>query len=85
MTDDDVLIQRVHDDLGQPIWASPTSRDDSPEEVWEVQKPSTHQSATMHPKKEAIDLALKWLGNTDGKIYERAKPGDEIELYIPSA
>jgi hypothetical protein len=80
MTDRDVLITRVHDALGLPMSASPNVMPEQVEQLWAVTAEG-HQSLTIHPFTEALDVALTWAGELGGEIYCRDRPGDAATLY----
>ena len=80
MTARDVLITRVHDALGLPMSASPRAMREQVEQLWAVTAEG-HQSVTIHPFTEALDVALTWVGELGGEIYLRDRPGDEAALY----
>ena len=80
MTARDVLITRVHDARGLPVSASPTAMREQVEQLWTVTAEG-HQSLTIHPFTEALDVALTWAGELGGEIYRRDRPGDEAALY----
>jgi hypothetical protein len=54
MTARDVLISRVHDGLGSPMYALPNSARDRVEELWAVTAEGK-QSLTLHPLTGALD------------------------------
>ena len=85
MTNNDVLIERVRDESGAAVWTAPASPDESREELWQLRRPASKQDATVRRKMNAIDLALKWLADTDGKIYIREKLDEPSTLYEPTA
>ena len=80
MTARDVLITRVDDALGLPMSASPNAMREQVEQLWAVTAEG-HQSLTIHPFTEALDVALTWAGELGGEIYRRDRPGDEAALY----
>ena len=77
MTTRDVLISRVHDGLGLPMYSSARGRG---EELWAVTAEG-QTSLTLHPFTEALDVALTWAGESGGEIYRRDQPGAEPSLY----
>ena len=80
MTARDVLIARVHDAQGLPMTTSPNGVHAQVEQLWAVTA-TGHQSLTIHPFTEALDVALTWVGELGGEIYRRDRPGDEATLY----
>ena len=80
MTARDVLITRVHDALGSPKSASPNAMREQVEQLWAVTAEG-HQTLTIHPFTEALDVALTWASELGGEIYCRDRPGDEAALY----
>jgi hypothetical protein len=80
MTTRDVLISRVHDELGLPMYALTDSARDRVEELWAVTAESK-KSLTIHPFTEALDAALTWVAESGGEIYRRDQPGDAPGLY----
>jgi hypothetical protein len=80
MTANDVLIARVHDSTGSPMSTSPDAVCDQVEQLWTVTAEG-HQSLTVHPFTEALDVALTWVGELGGQIYRRDRPSDEATLY----
>ena len=80
MTARDVLITRVHDAQGLPLSASPNAMREQVEQLWAVTAEG-HQSLTIHPFTEALDVALTWAGELGGEIYRRDRLGDEAALY----
>jgi len=83
MTIRDVLITRVHDSLGLPMSASPRSMSGQVEQLWTVTA-AGHQSLTIHPFTEALDVALTWVGELGGEIYRCDRPGEDASLYNPA-
>lgn len=79
MTARDVLITRVHDATGLPLFASPGAMGE-PVELWVVTAEG-HEPLTVHAFTEALDMALTWVGELGGQIYRRNRPGDEAVLY----
>ena len=57
MTARDVLITRVQDAMGLPMSASRIAMRDQFEPLWAVTAEG-HQSLTIHPFTEALDVAL---------------------------
>ena len=80
MTARDVLISRVHDALGSPMYALSNSARDQVEELWTVTAEG-QTSLTVHPFTEALDVALTWAVESGGEIYRRDHPGAEPGLY----
>ena len=81
MTTRDVLITRVHDAPGSPMFASPNATREQPvEQLWAVTAEG-HQSLSTHPFTEALDVALTWAGELGGEIYRCDRPGDRAALY----
>ncbi len=80
MTVRDVLITRVHDAQGVPVSAPPSAMPEPVEPLWAVSAEG-HQSLTVHPFTEALDVALTWAGESGGEIYRRDRPGDAAALY----
>ena len=80
MTARDVLISRVHDGLGSPMYALSHSARDRVEELWAVTAEGK-KSLTIHPFSEALDVALTWAAESGGEIYRRDQPGAEPGLY----
>ena len=74
MTARDVLISRLHDGLGSPIYALSNSARDRGEELWAVTAEGK-KSLTIHPFTEALDAALTWAAESGGEIYRRDRPG----------
>src|SRR6266487_2456238 len=70
MTARDVLISRVHDGLGSPMYALSNSARDRVEELWAVTAEGK-KSLTIHPFIEALDAALTWAAESGGEIYRR--------------
>jgi hypothetical protein len=79
MTARDVLISRVHDELGSPMYALSNSARDR-RELWAVTTESK-ESLTIHSFTEALDVALTWAAESGGEIYRRVQPGAEPGLY----
>jgi hypothetical protein len=77
MTARDVLISRVHDSVGLPMYKSARVRG---EELWAVTAEG-QTSLTIHPFTEALDVALTWAVESGGEIYRRDHPGAEPGLY----
>ena len=50
------------------------------EPLWTVTAEG-HQSLTVHPFTEALDVALALVGELGGLIYRRDRPSDEATLY----
>ena len=80
MTARDVLISRVCDGLGSPMYALSNSAHDRGEELWAVTAEGK-KSLTFHPFTEALDAALTWAAESGGEIYRRDRPGAEPGLY----
>lgn len=80
MTAHDVLISRVHDRLGSPMYALSHGAPDRVEELWSVTAEG-QKSLTIHPFTEALDAALTWAAESGGEIYRRDQPGAEPGLY----
>jgi hypothetical protein len=80
MTARDVVISRVHDELGSPMYALSNSVRDRVEELWTVTAEGK-QSLTIHPFTEALDAALTWAAESGGEIYRHDHPGAEPGLY----
>ena len=80
MTARDVLITRVHDALGLPMSAPPKAMREQVEPLWAVTAEG-HQSLTIYPFTEALDVALTWAGELGGEIYRRDRPDDQATLY----
>ncbi len=80
MTAHDVLITRVHDAMGSPMSTTPDTIREQVEQLWAVTAEG-HQSQTVHPFTEALDVALTWAGELGGQIYRRDRPGDEATLF----
>ena len=60
--------------------ASPIAMRELGEPLWAVTAEG-HQSLTIHPFTDALDVALTWAGELGGEIYRRDRPGDEAALY----
>ncbi len=80
MTPRDVLITRVHDAVGVPVFVLPGARGEPVEQLWAVTAEG-HQSLTVHPFTEALDVALTWAGELGGQIYRRNRPDEEASVY----
>ena len=80
MTARDVLISRVRDGLGSPMYALSNRAGDGVEELWDVTAEG-QTSLTVHPFTEALDVALTWAVESGGEIYRCDHPGAEPELY----
>jgi hypothetical protein len=78
MTARDVLISRVHNGLGLPMYVLPGSARGN--ELWVVTAEG-QTPLTVHPFTEALDVALTWAVESGGEIYRREHPGAEPGLY----
>ena len=66
--------------MGLPMSALPRAIREQVETLWAVTAEG-HQSLTIHPFTEAVDVALMWAGELGGEIYRRDGPGEEAALY----
>jgi hypothetical protein len=80
MNDRDVLIARVHDGLGAPVSAAPTSTLGRGETLWAVTAQG-QEPLTLLPFTDALDMALTWAGESGGSIYLRDQPSGEPRVY----
>ena len=53
--------------MGLPMSASPNAKREQVEPLWAVTAEG-HQSLTIHPFTEALDVALTWVGELGGEI-----------------
>jgi hypothetical protein len=82
MTDRDVLLVRIHGgDSGSDSAALASS---GVEDLWEL-RASGKPLQRLGPFPAALDVALQWAAELDGKIYRQDEPGSEPELYNPAA
>jgi hypothetical protein len=80
MTARDVLISRTDDGPGSPIFAVTFGAPGRSSELWTVTAEG-QASLTLQSFTEALDVALTWAVESDGKIYRRGQLGSEPRLY----
>lgn len=80
MTARDVLMTRVHDAVGLPVFVLQETSGEQGEQLWAITAEG-HESVTVHPFTEALDVALTWAGELGGQLYRRNRPGEEAALY----
>jgi hypothetical protein len=80
VTAGDVLMSRVHDRLGLPMYALSSNARGRGEALWAVTA-SGQTSQTICSFTEALDVALTWAAESGGEIYRLDHPGAEPGLY----
>jgi hypothetical protein len=82
VTNNDVLISRTSDHVGQA--ATATRPADSADDLWTVTA-AGKAAQTLHPFTAALDVALVWATELGGEIYRRDEPGVPPHLYKPAS
>src|SRR5215203_6292842 len=82
MTNKDVLLVRIHEGESGPGSAAAAAR--SIQDLWEL-RASGKPVQRIGPFPAALDVALEWAAELDGKIYRQHELGSEPELYRPTA
>ena len=79
VTAGDVLMSRVHDGLGLPMYALSSSARGRGEALWTVT--ASGQTSQTISFTDALDVALTWAVESGGEIYRVDLPGAEPGLY----